>query len=124
MPNEITVSKAEFALSLQEFGLDVLDYVPGRITPPVVIITAGTPYLEPSTLKRNYQLNLECICVAMTADNEQATEGLDKLVSDLLNALETLSYVEFISVASPYTLTANNAEYLAANVSVNLLITL
>jgi hypothetical protein len=124
MPNEITVSKAEFALALQNAGLDVLDYVPGRITPPIVIITAGSPYLESSTLGGEYQLNLECICVAMTADNEQATEGLDELISDLLNALEPLGYAQFTNAASPYTLTANNAEYLAANVSVNLLITL
>jgi hypothetical protein len=124
MTNEITLSKAELALALHNAGLDVLDYVPGRITPPIVIITAGSPYLQSSTLGGEYQLNLECICVAMTADNEQATEGLDELVSDLLNALEPLGYAQFTNAGSPYTLNANNADYLAANVSVNILITL
>lgn len=124
MTNEITLSKAEFALALQNAGIDVLDYVPGRVTPPLVIVTAGSPYLESATLGGEYQLNLECICVASTADNEQATEGLDELISDLVNAIEPLGYAQFVTVNSPYSLNANNAEYLAANVSVNLLITL
>lgn len=124
MANEITISKAEFALALQTAGLDVLDYVPGRVTPPIVVITSGSPYLESSTLGGEYQLNLECVCVAMTADNEQASESLDELISNLVNAIEPLEYVQFTGIGSPYSLNANNAEYLAANASVNLLITL
>lgn len=124
MTNEITVSKAEFKLDLDNAGLDVLDYMPGRITPPVVLITPSTPYISSGTLGGEYNLNLECICVAMTADNEEVTEALDDLVSQLLNAIEPLEYVQFTQVGQPYTLSANNAEYLAANVSVNLLITL
>ena len=124
MTNEITISKAEFKLALDSAGLDVLDYVPGRITPPVIIVTSASPYIQSATLGGEYQLNLDCICVAMTADNEEATEGLDLLIADLLNAIEPLGYVQFNQVGQPYTLTTNNAEYLAANVSVNLLITL
>lgn len=124
MANEITTSKAEFALDLQNAGIDVLDYVPGRVTPPIVIMSPGSPYLESATLGGEYQLNLELVCVAMTADNEQATEGLDQLLSDLLNAVSNLGYCQFVSTNSPYSLNVNNAEYLAANVSVNLLIEL
>lgn len=124
MTNEITVSKAEFKLALDDAGLDVLDYVPGRITPPVIIVSSASPYIQSATLGGEYQMNLDCICVAMTADNDQATEGLDALIADLLLAVEPLEYAQFTQVGQPYTLAANNAEYLAANVSVNLLITL
>jgi hypothetical protein len=122
--NEITLSKAEFALAINNAGLDVRDYIPGRITPPVIVMNSGSPYIQSGTLGGEYSMNLDCICVAMTADNEEATEGLDALLADFLNAMEPLGYAVLSQVGQPYTLAANNAEYLAANVAVNILITI
>lgn len=120
--SEITASKAEFALALQEAGLDVVPYVPGRVVPPVVIIRSSAPYLSTSSVSREYLLGLELICVAMTADNELATESLDQLIEDVVNALP--SYATFKGVGEPYTLDVNNAQYLAASLTTDLSITL
>jgi hypothetical protein len=122
MSNEITTSKAEFALVLQEAGLNVFPYVPNRIIPPVVVIRSGSPYLEPTTLGNEYNLGLDLVVLATTAVNEVATEKLDEALQTLLNALP--NYALLGSVGQPQIFTENGAEYLGATVSVTLEITL
>jgi hypothetical protein len=124
MSNEITASKAEFALDLQNAGLDVLDYVPERIVPPIVIISSGSPYLVAETIGREYRLGLNVTLVASTATNEEATEALDELIAQTVSAISTLGYVVLKAVNTPYRLAANNAEYLATDLNIDLSITL
>jgi hypothetical protein len=124
MSNEITASKAEFALDLQNAGLDVLDYVPERIVPPIVIVTAGSPYLIPETVGNEYRLALNLTLVASTATNEEATEALDELIAQTVSALATMGYVILKTVNTPYRLAANNAEYMATDLNLELSITL
>lgn len=124
MSNEITASKAEFALDLQNAGLDVLDYVPERIVPPIVIISSGSPYLVAETVGREYRLGLNVTLVASTATNEEATEALDELIANTVTAISTLGYVILNAVNTPYRLSANNAEYLASDLNLDLSITL
>ena len=122
MTNEITTAKAEFALDLQANDLIVVDYVPERITPPVIIINAGTPYLRPSTIGAEFTLNLELVCVAATASNKLATERLDALLEAVVLAMP--GYARMIQAGQPYNLQTNNTEYLAANVQVDVQITI
>lgn len=122
--SEITAAKAEFALALNDAGLDVMDYVPGRVNPPVVIISPATPYLTPETVGNEYELNLELKCVAMTADNDLATNSLDLLIEQTIHAITSIRYVRFKTVGQPYALETGNASYLSADVSVALSITL
>lgn len=124
MSNEITLSKAEFALDLTNAGLEVLDYVPERITPPILIITAGSPYLVTETVGNEYRLGLNVTLVASTATNEEATADLDQLIADTVSAISTLGYVVLKTVNPPYRLAANNAEYLASDLNLDLSITL
>jgi hypothetical protein len=122
MTNEITLSKAEFKLDLEAAGLKVLDYVPERIVPPIVIINSASPYLTPSTLGNEYDLALELVVIAATATNKQATEMLDQAIADVLNAMPR--YARVLRVNEPYQMQTNNAEYLSVNVSVELEITI
>jgi hypothetical protein len=122
--NEITLSKAEFALDLTNAGLEVLDYVPERIVPPIVIFTAGSPYLVTETVGNEYRLGLNLTLVASTATNEEATADLDQLIADTVSAISTLGYVVLKTVNPPYRLAANNAEYLASDLNLDLSITL
>jgi hypothetical protein len=124
LTNEITLSKAEFALALTTAGLEVLDYVPERIVPPIVIITAGSPYLVAETVGREFRLGLNLTLVASTATNEEATEALDELIADTVTAVTSLGYVILKTVNPPYRLSANNAEYLASDLNLDLSITL
>lgn len=122
MSNEITLAKAEFKLDLDNAGVSVVEFIPERITPPIVIINTASPYLVPSTLGNEYKMNLELVVVAATATNKQASEKLDEAIEAILLAMPR--YARVISVNEPYEMTTNNANYLSANISVELEITL
>jgi dihydrodipicolinate reductase len=122
MSNEITLAKAEFKLDLDTAGVTVVDYIPERITPPIVIINTASPYLTPSTLGNEYKMNLELVIVAATATNKQASEKLDEAIEAILLAMPR--YARVLSVNEPYEMATNNANYLSANISVELEITL
>lgn len=124
MTNEITASKAELQLSLQSAGLNILDYVPERLVPPVVVMTADVNYITPETVGNTYLLGLKLTLIAGNAVNEQATEKLDELIANTLNALADLHYVAVSNVLAPYRLSANNAEYYATDLNLNLSITI
>lgn len=120
--NEITTAKAQFEAALTAAGLKVKAYIPERITPPIVVIVSGSPYLTPASISAEYSLNLEIMAVAQTATNEQATEKLDELIQDVLQALP--GYARLTSVGQPYIQQTNNAEYLAASLAVEIRITI
>ena len=122
MTNEITLSKIELKLDLEAAGLKVSDYVPERITPPIVIINARTPYLAVSDLSNEYYLNVELVLIAATATNKQSTEKLDELLAEVVNALPP--YARMLPTGAPYNLQTNNAEYLSANIYCQLNITI
>lgn len=122
MTNAITSDKATLKTDLVAAGLNVLDYVPERIVPPIVIINSSSPYLVLSSLRNQYTLNLELVLIAATATNKKATEALDELIEDTLKALP--SYARMIQVNAPYNMQTNNAEYLATNIAIDLLITI
>lgn len=124
MTNEITLTRAEFALALVEAGLDVQAFVPERVIPPVVIMNAGSPYLTPSNISNDYQLNIDLTLVASTATNEVETEALDQLIQDTITAIAPINYADFKDVSKPFILSANNADYLAATLTLNLYINL
>mgnify|MGYP006276288241 CR=1 FL=1 len=124
MTNEITASKAEFALDLQNASLDVVDYVPERIVPPIIVISADSTYLTQESLGMDYRLGLKLTLVAGTATNETVTDELDDLIAKTVHAMGSLGYVILKSVQQPYRLQVNNAEYYAADLSCDLSITL
>jgi len=120
--NEITASKAEYALALTALGLKVSSYIPERVVPPTVIISPGSPYLTPVTVDGEYLMNLELMVISATAVNVKSTELLDLAIETILNG--NPGYAHVSSVGQPYALQTNNAEYLAANIAVDLRITL
>jgi len=121
--SEINDAKVQFKTDLAAAGLNVLEYVPERITPPIVILNAASPYVTTAEFGE-YTLGLELVLVASTATNKKATENLDQQIEDVLNAIEPLNYVRLTSVNQPYNLQTNNAEYLSTNVYVQLAISI
>ena len=122
MSNEITLAKAEFKLDLDAAGINVLEYVPERIVPPIVIMNSASPYITASTLANEYIMSLELVVIAATATNKQATEKLDEAIADVITALPR--YCTMTRVNEPYEMQTNNASYLAVNVNVELDITI
>jgi hypothetical protein len=120
--SEITLAKAELADHYTTAGIKFEAYVPERIVPPVVIMNSGSTYLRPDTMKNGYVMGLELTLIAPQAVNEQATNVLDALIENVLTNQPDFALV--IDVAKPYILQANNAEYLATTVNLDLFITL
>jgi len=121
--SEINDAKVQFKTDLEAAGLNVLEYVPERITPPIVILNAASPYIQTAEFGE-YTLGLELVLVASTATNKKATENLDQLIEDVLLALEPLTYARLTSVNQPYNLQTNNAEYLSTNIYAQLAISI
>ena len=122
MTSELTTAKAEFSAVLVADGLKVMDYVPERFIPPVIVIAASGTYLTRSSISSEFIMGLDLMLVSQTATNKQATETLDQLIEDTILALP--QYAGLVDVGQPYTLQTNNAEYLAATVRVDLRITI
>jgi len=120
--NEITISKNELQLAFQTAGINVVSFVPERIVPPVVIINPGATYLEPESLHNGYTMFLDLTLVAAQAVNEQATIQLDDLISQVLTNIPAFAGVK--NVQKPFILNANQAEYLATTISLDLSITI
>ena len=121
--NEITASRAEYALALTALGLKVSAILPEIVSPPVVILSPGSPYLTPTTLANTeWIMTFDLMVVASKAVNLKATELLEKAIETIL--LGNPDYVRIISVGQPYALQTNNAEFLASNIAVDLRITL
>lgn len=122
MTNEITLAKQQFSNVLDLAGIRILSYVPERVTPPIVIINSGSPYLTADSISNEFILNLELVCVASTATNKQASEKLDELIQDVIAALP--HYAQLAQVGQPYLWAVNNAEYLTSSITIDLRITL
>lgn len=120
--NEITASKVEYALALTALGLKVESVIPERVVPPVVIVAPGNQYLLPVTVDGEWLMSLELMIVAATAVNKKSTELLDKAIETILKG--NPGYARITGVGQPYALQTNNAEFLAANITVDLRITL
>lgn len=121
--SEIYDAKVQFKTALVSAGLNVLEYVPERITPPIVIVNAASPYVQTAEFGE-YTLGLEIVLVASTATNKKATENLDQLIEDVLLAIEPLPYARLTSVNQPYNLQTNNAEYLSTNLYIQIAISI
>lgn len=106
--NEITASRAEYALALTALGLKVSSFIPERVVPPTVILSPGSPYLEPVLLDRKeFMMRLEVMVIAAHAVNVKASELLDKAVETILNG--NPDYAIISSVGQPYALQTNNS---------------
>jgi hypothetical protein len=121
--SEINDAKVQFKNALVAAGLNVLEYVPERITPPIVIVNAASPYIQTAEFGE-FNMGLELVLVASTATNKKATENLDQLIEDVLNAIKPLTYARMTTVNQPYNLQTNNAEYLSVNIYAQLAITI
>lgn len=116
--NEITASRLEYALALTDAGIKVSSYIPERVVPPVVIMSPGSPYLEPVTVGKGWTMRFDLMVVAAVAVNIKATEMLEKAIEALISA--NPDYAQISSIGQPYALQTNNAEFLAANVAVSM----
>ncbi|MGC5584149.1 hypothetical protein [Ornithinimicrobium sp. W1665] len=66
----------------------VLDHLPERITPPVAIIAAGSPYVEAGETFGSWSVRFTVVLVASQGTNQTATRQLDHVVAATAVALD------------------------------------
>jgi len=107
----------ELATVLKDAGLPAFPTLPNRITPPVAVVQAGSPFMESGGSFGEFKTRWEITLVTPTGANEVATEKLYTLLEDAIVSLVNSKYsVE--TVSKPYALEANNAQYVALDLKV------
>lgn len=101
---------------LDEAGLHAFSYLPERIQPPTVLISAGSPYLSPGPTYCDFTVNLTATLVAAKATNLVETDELDQMIETFLLATDKYN---IDAVEAPFSLEINNAVYLAVKINVS-----
>jgi len=109
-------ARTELAGLLEAQGLTVVPFLPERPQPPICLITSGDPYIVQGQTFTEFKIGLDVTLVASKATNEVATEQLDLMIEKALFATE----FEIEQVGAPFALEINNAQYLAARVSLQI----
>jgi len=115
--SELMTVATELATVLKDAGLPAFPTLPNRITPPVAVVQAGSPFMESGGSFGEFKTRWEITLVTPTGANEVATEKLYTLLEDAIVSLVNSKYsVE--TVSKPYALEANNAQYVALDLKV------
>lgn len=120
--SEINTAKLQFKDAVAATGIDIREYIPERVIPPIVLMTGGGTYIVPETIGNEYTVGIVLTMISATAMNEQSTEKLDDLIEQTIMALP--SFARMVRVAKPYSVSINNAEYLSADMEIEISITI
>lgn len=93
-----------------------IPHLPERLNPPVVVVTAGDPYIVQETFV-DKAMNLSITVVAAKAMSAVATDELDDLLETTIDALPEGTSVTY--VAPPFLLEWSGATYLACKIETN-----
>lgn len=98
----------------------VKDHVPEQISPPVILISTGDPYVEKdedNTFdKTEFTANIELILVAGSGDNIKKIETLEAMIEDSIVILVNEGW-KFSGASAPFEATSNQSIYLASRVA-------
>ncbi len=104
-------------------GLQALAYIPGRIVPPLYLVSSGSPYLESGDTYGTFKVRMNVDVISATAANDVSTEALDTMTEDALVSLVN-NGIGIENVQQPYQLDTNNAQYLSTTISITKTISL
>lgn len=93
-------------------------HLPERVTPPLAIIGAGSPYVEPGDTFGTFAVRFTIFLVAARAANETATDELDAMVLKAVDAIMGAGGWGVARVDQPSMLEANGAHYLSTAMDV------
>ena len=120
--SEINTAKVQFKDAVSATGIDIKEYIPERIIPPIVLMSGSATYIVPETIGNEYTVGIILTMISATAMNEQSTEKLDELIEQTIQALPP--FARMVRVAKPYAVAVNNTEYLSADMELELSITI
>lgn len=95
-------------------------YLPERPVPPIALISQGSPYIQyedGNVFNSELMVRLRVDLVVATATNTVSTDKLDEVIELAVSGLLASDW--FVdTVSAPYSLNANNANYLTVTLTV------
>lgn len=110
----LTQARIDAKEALEQASIQVSEFIPERITPPLAIISAGDPYVTQETFT-DFTVRLRVTLVATQGTNEVVTSHLDELIEITLFNLGDWGIGD---VAEPTMVQANNAQYLSTTLEI------
>lgn len=86
--NTLKALRERITTALASSGVKVEDHLPERISPPLVMLAAGSPYLEAGNTYGTFNIRFTVILVGAQGPNEVTTQALDDNVAAVLVALD------------------------------------
>lgn len=103
------------AISTDMPGLNVYPFIPGRPNTPCFAVEPGSPYMSEGETFCEFEVRYSCILLSDTATNENATELLDQLICEVIDALDAW-VIE--SVEQPSQFEVNNNYFLGTRIDI------
>jgi len=115
--SELMTVSTDLADTLKDAGIPAFPTLPNRITPPVAVVQAGSPFLSQGGSFGEFKSRWDITLVTPTGANDVSTEKLYVLLEDSIVALVNSKY-SIEEVSKPYALEANNATYVAIDLKI------
>jgi hypothetical protein len=117
--NFLAASRDEIKLQLNsiatEHDIKVYEFIPERPTTPCFILSPGSPYITQGTAFCDFATRFEVLVLAGKSTNEAATNLLDQLIVESVDALETWFIDE---VETPSAFEINGATFLGTKIQI------
>jgi hypothetical protein len=114
----LTQTRQDLAAALEVAGYPVKDHVPEQISPPMILISTGDPYVENSdTFKvSEKQVHMELLLIAGSGANVKKIEALETMIEDVIVVLHNQGW-KFSGASAPFEATVNQSVYLVSRVT-------
>lgn len=121
--NALTALRQDLVRQLTEAGHPALDKEPARVSPPVILVSPASPYLDAAATFGARTVRLKVRIVTLTGDG--AAEQLDDALLEVLPVIESATVPgtalgaawDVAEVSEPYLLLANGATYPAIDIT-------
>lgn len=113
----LAAERAAVAAALESAGINAVDHVPGRLTPPVAIVSTGSPYLVPGDTFGSHALNLRVTLIAQNGANDVQTDELDELIERAATALLETNWTVG-EISQPGQIDVNGAAFLSTQLAI------
>jgi hypothetical protein len=117
--NFLKASRDEIKLQLNsiatEHDIKVYEFIPERPNTPCFILSPGSPYVTQGTAFCDFATRFEVLVLAGKSTNEAATNLLDQLIVESVDALETW-FIEEVETPSAFEI--NGATFLGTKIQI------
>lgn len=119
MTNDLAQVRQDVAAAINALPGITADYtVPDRVTPPLVAVQPGAPYLAPGVnLPANiWQMTLTLTLLVNNGTNETAMNNIDDGITQVIQALNATQWT--ITVGEPFAMQVGAAVYPAVDITI------